>query len=56
MVAAKSRITILPRRMVATGQPVVFMPSNGVQPQVEAIQLFWISRVRPMSTMVKSAS
>src|SRR6185437_15049350 len=49
--AAKSRITVRPRRMAATGQPLVFMPSNGVQPQREAIQALVISRVRPRSTM-----
>ena len=54
--SAWSRITILPRRIVATGQPLVFMPSNGVQPQREAIQLFSIVRVIFRSTMVKSAS
>ena len=36
--------------------PLVFMPSNGVQPQREAIHLLSMVRVRPISTMVKSAS
>jgi len=55
-VKAKSRITIRPRKIVATAQPLVFMPSNGVQPQVEAIQSFEMVRVWFRSTMVKSPS
>ena len=35
-------MTVRPRMIVATGQPVVVMPSNGVQPQRDAIQLFSI--------------
>ena len=47
---------VRPRMIVATGQPVVVMPSKGVQPHFEAIQLFSIRRRAFRSTMVKSAS
>ncbi len=43
-------------RMTLTGQPVVVMPSNGVQPQREVIHEFSIFRLFLRSTMVKSAS
>jgi hypothetical protein len=32
---SSSRITGTPRRIVATGHPVICMPANGVQPQGE---------------------
>src|SRR4029453_15462718 len=54
--SAPSRITIEPRDMVATGQPVVSIPSYGVQPQRDAIQRFSMRRFAFKSTMVKSAS
>ena len=53
---SSSRITALPRIMVATGQPVMSIPAKGVQPQGETIQLSSIFRRAFMSTMVKSAS
>ena len=40
----------------APAQAVAKLLLQGVQPQVEAIHLFSIMRVKPMSTMVKSAS
>ena len=40
----------------AIGQPVTFMPSNGVQPQRLATQVLEIRRRALRSTMVKSAS
>ncbi len=53
---SSSRITACPRTMVATGQPVMSMPANGVQPQGETIHDSSIFRCRFMSTKVKSAS
>ena len=49
-------MTICPRMIVASAQPVVSMPSNGVQPHFDAIQLFSIFFFAFRSTIVKSAS
>jgi ZIP family zinc transporter len=53
---SSSRITMWPRITVAAGQPVTFMPSNGVQPHLLAIQSLAMMRFAFRSTIVKSPS
>ena len=53
---SSSRMTILPRIMVAIGQAVASKPSNGVQPERVAICSWVMVRLAFISTMVRSAS
>ena len=53
---SSSRMTTWPRTMVATGQPVMSIPSKGVQPERVAMSACFRVRLAFRSTRVRSPS